>query len=111
MAFKGSFKRLNSSRIKYTTIGHKNASEALQSLIGGGVVKIDYKELYKERLIQVEKDIKKANKLNNWTAKKELINEKNNLINRLKKYEEKQYYSFIRSCYDNEQTRNIKSKS
>ena len=52
-------------------------------------MKIDYKELYKERLIQVEKDIKKANKLNNWTAKKELINEKNNLINRLKKYEEK----------------------
>ncbi|MFR2529771.1 MAG: hypothetical protein ACLS9F_19180 [Clostridium paraputrificum] len=50
-------------------------------------MRIDFEELYRERLTQVKKDIRKANKVGAWETKRELMREKKDLVNKLKKYE------------------------
>ena len=50
-------------------------------------MRIDYEELYRDRLTQVKKDIRKANKIIDWETKGELMREKKDLLDKLKKYE------------------------
>ena len=52
-----------------------------------GFMRIDFEELFRDRLIQVKKDIRKANNIGDWEIKRELMREKKDLVNKLKKYE------------------------
>ena len=53
-------------------------------------MRIDFEELFRDRLIQVKKDIRKANNIGDWEIKRELMREKKDLVNKLKKYELKE---------------------
>ena len=53
-------------------------------------MRIDFEELYRDRLVQVKKDIRKANKFRDLEAKRELMREKKDLLNKIKKYELKE---------------------
>lgn len=53
-------------------------------------MRIDYEELYRDRLFQIKKDIRKANRLRDWETKRELMREKKDLVNKIKKYELKE---------------------
>lgn len=55
-----------------------------------GFMRIDFEELFRDRLIQVKKDIRKANNIGDWEIKRELMREKKDLVNKLKKYELKE---------------------
>lgn len=51
---------------------------------------IDFEAVYRDRLVQVKKDIRKAIKYKDWDTKRELMREKKDLVNKLKKYELKE---------------------
>lgn len=53
-------------------------------------MKVDFEEVFRDRLDQVKKDIRRANKKRDWETKRSLVKEKKNLEAKLKNYEPKE---------------------
>lgn len=53
-------------------------------------MKVDFEEVFKDRLEQVKKDIRKCNKNKDWETKRVLIREKRDLEVKLQGYKDKE---------------------